>query len=79
MWVPGVAQEEGCRLLCIDKRMKAGKHPGICRKEKVMKAKLTGLKAKNGKVIERKHKAHRPKAKAHWNERAVIHQGVPIE
>lgn len=47
-----------------------------------MKARTTGRKVKAGKTYEPKQKvSNRPKhpRKAHWNPKAMIHQGIPAE
>jgi hypothetical protein len=51
-------------------------------RRKTMKARTTGLKVKAGKTYEPKQKvSNRPKhpRKAHWNPKAMIHQGIPAE
>jgi hypothetical protein len=46
-----------------------------------MKRKAAGIKIKLGNAIESKNKSNHPKhrRKAHWNPKAMIHQGVPAE
>jgi hypothetical protein len=46
-----------------------------------MEAKTTGTKNKVGNTVKPKTKSNHPKhpRKAHWNPKAIIHQGVPAE